>query len=250
MCWNCRRAAIAAGAVVMASLSGASAGPLDWTGFYVGGNLGYAWANADVSWQPAPGFPDPNNLLPIRIAGSAGTLKPSSLTGGVAAGFNLQHGPLLAGIEIDGSYLNAKASRFHDLVPDGMTAGNSVSGSVSLEWLATARGRVGFVVDRYLAYATGGVAVSKVGYTDQQSYAAVAPAIGTSVQWRSGWTIGAGIEMALAGAWTAKVEYLHLDFGSTRYTAASSNYALASGTHDHRLKADLVRVGVNYRFGR
>lgn len=248
MRWNDMRAALAAGAAMTASVAGAAAGPVDWTGIYLGGNVGYAWGHADVSWQPAPGFPDPNNLLPIRIAGSAGTMKPSSLTGGIAAGYNLQSGALLAGIEADVDYLNATASRFHDFVPDGFNS--SVSGSVSLEWLLTARGRFGFAVDRYLVYATGGVAMSKVGYRDQQTYAAVAPGIGSSSQWRAGWTVGGGAEVALSDAWTAKAEYLHLDFGSTSYTATSSDYAPASGTHHHRLTADLVRVGVNYRFGR
>jgi len=58
-----------------------------------------------------------------------------------------------------------------------------------------------------------------------------------------GWSAGAGIEAALAGNWTAKLEYLHVDLGHTNCVVGACALSTRVGFH-----ADEVRAGVNYRF--
>ena len=108
--------------------------------------------------------------------------------------------------------------------------------SVKNDWLGTVRGRLGYSFDRFLPYFTGGLAAGNIQAT--------APGFAGATQTNLGWTVGAGIEVAIVGNWSAKAEYLHVDLGSF-------NCGLACGpfTPDNvSLKEDLVRGGVNYKF--
>ena len=64
-----------------------------------------------------------------------------------------------------------------------------------------------------------------------------------------GWTVGAGIEWAFANNWTARVEYLYVDFGSVTATGiiGASPYANGISTSTD-LSAQIARAGVNYKF--
>jgi outer membrane immunogenic protein len=70
---------------------------------------------------------------------------------------------------------------------------------------------------------------------------------------RYGWTAGAGVEVAIGGGpWSAKIEYLHADFGSASVRGQFLFAGVPSGlftTHSLDLKTDIVRAGLNYRFG-
>jgi outer membrane immunogenic protein len=96
-------------------------------------------------------------------------------------------------------------------------------------WLSTVRGRVGYAFDRFMPYITGGVAFGDI----KTSVAG----IGDTNATRTGWTVGGGLEAAIAGPWTAKVEYLHVDLGSGDSPVGSSE----------NFKTDIVRAGINYR---
>jgi outer membrane immunogenic protein len=70
-------------------------------------------------------------------------------------------------------------------------------------------------------------------------------------QTKAGWVAGAGIEAALGGGWTGKVEYLHMDLGSVSGTFMSATTFPLRGTFvaTSRVTDEIMRVGVNYRFG-
>jgi outer membrane immunogenic protein len=96
-------------------------------------------------------------------------------------------------------------------------------------WLSTVRGRVGYAFDRVMPYIAGGVAFGDV----KTSVAAIGDSSATKI----GWTIGGGLEAAIAGPWSAKVEYLYVDLGSGDSPVGSSE----------KFKANIVRAGINYR---
>ena len=96
-------------------------------------------------------------------------------------------------------------------------------------WLSTVRGRLGYAFDRFMPYVTGGVACGDL----QTSVAG----IGDSNATKTGWTVGGGLEAAIAGPWTAKVEYLYVDLGSGNSPVGSSE----------NFKTNIVRAGINYR---
>jgi outer membrane immunogenic protein len=207
--------------------------PYNWNGYYLGANVGWSHAQSNVSWAP--------NV----IAGSNNRLTSDSVTGGAQTGYNWQAGNILAGVEADVSFMRNNAT-FSAAPAAG--PGTSLSESAQMNWLTTVRARAGYVWDNWLFYATGGWAYSKVTFTDT---AVVAGTIGPSLitSNRSGWTVGAGVEYGIAGGWSAKLEYLYVDLGSVAGVLGPGGIPGTVVTTNHDMTDQIVRVGINYRFG-
>jgi outer membrane immunogenic protein len=103
------------------------------------------------------------------------------------------------------------------------------------DWFGTVRGRVGYAFDRIMPYVTGGLAFGNID-------AKPVGFAGTSSS-HAGWTLGAGVEGAIADRWTAKVEYLYASIGDTNCNAAACGIAT-----NVDLRLNILRGGVNYRF--
>jgi outer membrane immunogenic protein len=178
--------------------------PYNWTGLYVGINGGGGWGSSEFSAPFTTGSFDTSGGL------VGGTL-----------GYNWQMGQLVFGLEGDIDWSNIRGSAI---------CGGITTCETRNDWLGTVRGRLGYAFDRFMPYVTGGLAVGNV----KTSVAG----FGGSDDTRAGWTLGGGIEAAIAGPWTAKVEYLHVDLGNTGSVLGS----------DASFNADIVRAGLNYRF--
>lgn len=232
----------------------------NWTGFYVGANVGGQWGSSDprtsTVLDPAGYFASSSvtaiNAVGIQHANS------SSVTGGFTAGYNWQVNSAVLGLEGDINYFGFKGSAtgsspYPCCAPTGFT----VSSSVSADWLATIRGRIGFLAaPTWLVYATGGAAIAEVkgnfNFTDTFAAATESAAIRDT---RVGWTAGVGSEYAFGGGWSLKAEYLYVDLGRATTTSTNLNAAGFGAfptnvyTHSVDLKSNIVRVGVNYKFG-
>jgi outer membrane immunogenic protein len=183
----------------------------NWTGFYLGINGGYAWGRSN--WSGFATSPNPSG----------------GMVGGTI-GYNWQGlgSPWVFGLEGDLDWTNIKSTFTDVTCPTGCQTKNT--------WLGTARGRIGYAWDRVMPYVTGGLAVGDIK-ANQVGFAEVHDT-------KAGWAVGAGIEAALAGNWTAKLEYLHVDLGKINCGApVSCSVPSRIGFH-----ADEVRAGVNYRF--
>jgi outer membrane immunogenic protein len=227
----------------------------NWNGFYIGANIGWSGAQSNVSWAPnLTGFPVDGTAI---AAASSNRLTSNSVTGGAQAGYNWQSGNILAGLEGDISLMGNNAT--FATSPLAGIPGTSLSESAQMNWLVTVRPRIGYVWDNWLFYATGGWAYGKVTFTD--AVASAAGSIGTTFQSnRSGWTAGAGVEYGIAGGWSAKLEYLYVDLGSVGgfmgpvgaligvppVIVAVPNTLIGT---NHNMVDQIVRVGINYRFG-
>lgn len=181
-----------------------------WTGFYAGINGGYGWGTSDWS--------------------GAGSTKPKGALAGVTLGYNLQTGSWVWGLEGDVDYSWVK----------GSTVGTGACAAPGCEtkntWFGTARGRLGYAGwDRWLPYFTGGAAFGNVKMTSRTG--------ATEDKTRLGWTIGGGVEYALMSNWTAKIEYLYADLGTSSCGASTCGTAT-----DVSFKENIVRAGLNYRF--
>ena len=154
----------------------------NWTGFYLGINAGGAWGRSDFEF---PGLP-------------TGNFNTSGWLAGGTAGYNYQIGNFVVGVEGDINWANVRGST--------TCLGGVFSCETRNDWLGTARGRVGWAIDRVMLYVTGGLAVGDIK--------ANVPGIGGASATNAGWTAGGGVEFALVGNLTAKVEYLHVDLGS------------------------------------
>ena len=206
----------------------------DWTGFYIGvqggGSLGTS-THID------------------RLTGLGDTLG-YNVKGGLAGGtlgYNWQTGPLVVGFEGDVSWVGEYGSHFDDGlagIPGFVAPPAPGFQSFTKEtWLVTARGRFGYAVNNLLFYGTGGYAGAGVtaGVKDAGTNVLLASASDT----RNGWTAGGGLEWGFAPNWSAKFEWLYM-----RFNSAAFNTVVAEGPRSSvPLDDNVVRAGINYRFG-
>ncbi|MGY3527589.1 outer membrane immunogenic protein [Bradyrhizobium sp. USDA 4452] len=171
----------------------------NWTGFYIGGFGGYA-------------------------SEDSGNPKMEGGFGGGTIGYNWQAGNIVYGLEADGAWadVNASATAF------GITATSKIDS------LGTARGRIGFAVDKVLFYGTGGYA-----WADNKLTVSAGGVSVSQSNFHSGWTVGAGIEAFIAPQWSIKGEYLYRSLGGETYF----------GVPSADINLHTVQFGVNYHFG-
>jgi outer membrane immunogenic protein len=151
-----------------------------WTGFYVGGNLGWGWRDDD---NEAVVLTGPG--IPAGIVG--GTLNfengnDGNFLGGGQIGYNYQIGSFVVGVEADIQGIATDDNEAVFIPGPGFAGGTFVPGEFedAADWFGTVRLRAGVAFDRFLVYATGGLA-----YTEDNT----------------GWTVGGGVEWALPVNW-------------------------------------------------
>jgi outer membrane immunogenic protein len=237
----------------------------------VRGNVGYSWGRERTDGT----LTGTQNVSVFRTAGP--TLVPPSVTTAIAApligranmdgvigggqiGYNWQASKWLFGLEADFQGSDERATADVCTVA-GCPLGSSVlTANYKLDWFGTVRGRAGFLAtDRVLLYATGGLAYGHL--------AASAPLVPLS--WgstRAGWTVGAGAEAAIDRNWSVKVEYLYMDLGNIGSSGASATTVTnapntpsqgfntvttttLTSAFTTKFTDNIVRVGVNYRWG-
>ncbi|NGX98035.1 MAG: porin family protein, partial [Candidatus Afipia apatlaquensis] len=164
-------------------------------------------------------------------------------------GYNWQFAPnWLLGIEGDISGTGIRNNNTRPITTGGAPIGvgfNHVADQ-NVNWLASIRGRLGWVWDRWLVYGTGGGAFAGIDYrTDYTGFAVNNPI--TDSRTLSGWVAGGGVEYAVANNWTVRAEYLYYDLGNETVinptTTPGSNLVT---TFDNRFH--VVRAAVNYKF--
>jgi outer membrane immunogenic protein len=182
----------------------------NWTGAYVGFNAGWGWGTSSLSGPPRSG----------DLEGSGGLI-------GGTLGYNWQMNQIVFGVETDLAWSGIETDR---------RCGVGIRCEVSNDWLGTTRGRIGIAMDRFMPYVTGGLA-----YGDVSAHVTGNP--GAS-EMQVGWTLGAGLEYAISGPWTAKLEYLYVDLGDF----ACGTRCGTSGPDNVEFTTHIVRAGLNYRF--
>lgn len=228
-----------------------------WTGFYVGGHVGGAWTRADGSWDPLPQPPAAFGVNPI-----SGDFDDTAFVGGIHAGYNWQFAPAwVAGIEADWSWTDAGKSFTQTWTDFGTTtveAGTFTTMSMDLRWLATLRGRIGYlVVPQALIYFTGGVAWGDVDYSAQANngvggvgaYNAQTSFSDTSV----GYVLGGGVEWMFASHWMLRGEYLFYHLNSGKSATVFDNTGnfpttFPSGFNWNDLEVNVIRAALSYKF--
>ena len=216
----------------------------NWGGVYIGVNGGYGFGSS--TWT------DANNPV-----GNSGSFNVNGGLIGGTAGANFQAESWVFGVEGDFDWQSLKGSSSSAFctgvaganipnplppppsLPSGPAGANCTTQS---SWLATIRGRVGFAWNQVLLYGTAGGAWTsmKTSLISGQSSNAF------------GWTAGAGIEYAFADFWTAKFEYLFVDFTSIDCTnSGACGFVLPShvaANNSISFSENIVRLGVNYKF--
>jgi len=279
------KAFAASALVVMAATSVASAADMaprytkapppvvevwNWTGFYIGGNAGYSWgrANSNVSYfNTATGLPI---VPPPGSITSAGFDMNGAIAGG-QIGYNWQSNNWVFGLEADAQWSDEKGRASYlcaataipaagvclpglTFLPPGV-AGTSLTIDQHLEWFGTVRGRVGVLATpRVLFYGTGGLAYGSIKTTGTltsfNGFGVPVTTVGSNSDVRFGWTVGAGVEGKITNNWSAKLEYLYMDFDTFRAGTFTTAPAVAiAGNVDTSFHDHILRVGLNYTFG-
>jgi outer membrane immunogenic protein len=219
----------------------------NWTGFYIGGNIGYSWGrSSDTSTL--------TNAAGTVLLTTAGKSNLDGIVGGGQIGYNWQTQTWVWGLEADIQGTGERGSRAFAYTPfTGPGIGNFTPNILipfvltqKIDWFGTVRGRVGVLVTpRVLLYATGGLAYGQVN--SSETIGTVVPSGFSNSITNVGWTVGAGIEGVIGGNWTAKLEYLYVDLGtvSSSYTLPSTNVI----SYSSHVTDNVLRVGVNYKFG-
>jgi high affinity Mn2+ porin len=191
----------------------------NWTGFYVGGHVGYGQGSLGPGTNPIP---------------EQAVFFPHSLTGMIAgfqAGYNLQlPNRVVLGVEADASFTS----------PVDRPKLGPAPFNTTLEYAATARGRIGYAFGTILPYVTGGLAW---GQTRVNINAGDGSLLSSQLLPHVGWTAGLGMEMAVGGNWTARIEYDYIDLA--RRTYGLGDAMLPDINVDPRIHA--IKVGLNYQ---
>ena len=201
--------ALLGGAAMAADLPAMESAPMmapvatayNWTGFYAGLDAGYSWGNVDASSPAVSNFDADGFLL------------------GAFAGYNYQFGSIVAGGEADIEWTNA----------DGDSDGDSF---LEKNWQGSLRGRVGYAIDRFMLFGTAGLAIAD--FDGDASAALDGHDSGTEL----GWTVGAGVDVAVTDNIFVRGEYRYADYGKV-----ISNGGQHLDFNDHT-----VRLGVAYKF--
>jgi high affinity Mn2+ porin len=248
--------------------------PYNWTGFYLGGNVGYGFGQSRTDVF----FSDAGTGTPLLATGSSS--KFNGVLGGAQTGYNWQAGYWLLGLEVDIQHTNQRATTSY--VCPGTVCNSGIAGfdapaslvhTQELDWFGTLRARVGVTATPdTLLYATGGLALAGISHVGTISGASLTPVVdengapaldantnpittrGSNTAGlfdqttKLGWAAGVGVETHLIGNLSGKIEYLHMNFATDSVSTGNPNNAtpLALGLHS-RITDDIVRVGLNYR---
>ena len=222
------------------------AGPsgYNWSGFYAGGRVGYAWGTSNWTANSPAGAPN--------VSGSLNLFQPydafkdtGSFSQGLQAGYNyMLPNRILIGAEADVTFPGFPSSAGISIGGISNLTSPTLGAETFSETLLTSgtvRGRIGYAPGNWLFYATGGFAwtYNQLSLTQLANGTTESPFL-----WRLGFAAGAGVEVPVAPHWTARLEYLFTDYGNS-----STPFFAGAQRIDSNFALQELRVGLNYQFG-
>jgi len=216
----------------------------DWTGFYVGGNVGYSWGrSSDTSTL--------TNAAGTVLLTTSDKSNLDGIVGGGQIGYNWQMRNWVFGLEADIQGTGEKGTRAFSLTQTVCGSSCTIfttpfALAQKIDWFGTARGRIGVLATpKVLLYVTGGLAYGEV---DSHESVFVTPITFSSSNTHVGYTLGAGIEGAIGGNWTARLEYLYVDLGTVNGSLTLAPTTNIS-SYSSRITDNILRAGIDYKFG-
>lgn len=198
---------------------------LSWAGPYLGAHAGYLSAGGEMTFPGSDEF----HLI-----------DPKGFAGGALAGFNVQRGHLVAGIEGDFGYVAAR-----EMIDTGFAPDPAVTQIESrITWNGHLRGRLGYATNQALFFVAGGLAIAGV---ENKAIDNIAGATASWNETRAGWTLGGGVDFLAAPKFTVRLEYLYDNYG-TKTMPAQSVGGVTFAEREHKLDTHTLRAGVNWRF--
>lgn len=225
-----------------------------FSGFFIGANLGAAWSKINAKTSVANiGTYFNNTTDPVQIA-TAGSQRTnaSSLIGGGQFGFNLQLKKLVLGLEAGIDSLRIAKTRSNSgIFISSPTSSFIINSTTSTNYLFTLKPRIGFSIKELLVYAAGGLAMTNAHYSFQYSDNVLNNSTLESARAsrKYGWIAGVGLEAKLSPSWSLRGEYMYVDFSNVSTSGVLYNNAYyATLGHLGTLNAQIATIGINYIF--
>jgi outer membrane immunogenic protein len=207
--------------------------PFSWTGFYLGGNLGGAWAQRNVT----------DSVFGLDFSRTSDGV----FIGGGQVGFNYQMGGFLLGVEADFDWAGNNSNNNNGVAVPGVVG--LIRVNANDKWISTVAARFGLVFGQSLIYGKAGggwVGASDFTITNVNTGASITAGSGRS---NSGFLVGAGYEYAFTSSWTVKLEYDYLGLSNRTFTVPVGAPFLVGDTFTNRSRnIQTVKVGFNYLF--
>ena len=235
--------------------------PFTWTGFYIGGNAGAVFNGGNTSNIFGNG-PVLANAIADGTRPSFESDRNTGFSGGGQIGYNVQFGTVGFGGAPGGFVVGVEADAVYTGV-DNTQIFESDRASIlttRTDFIGTVRGRLGYGTGNFLPYITGGFAYGEV--SNNTNFYGPASALlyrGAESSLRTGYTYGGGLEIAIpvtsfvnvfhASAVTIKGEILRYQLGTNDLLIASTTNVKPGYTQSIRTDGNLVRLGINYKFG-
>jgi outer membrane immunogenic protein len=210
--------------------------PFSWTGFYIGIHAGGDVFSKD--WY-APRTATNAAAFCLVCPTSAGSHDGRSWLAGGQLGFNYQIAWFVGGIE---AQISATSLQGSNPIPSAP----AITVHSKADTLGTVAARVGIAFDRTLFFVKGGAAFAHDKFWSSTTGG---PDLSSATDTRWGWMIGVGAEWAFFENWSVKFEYDHMDFRRRRETLAPVGVGAVPFDYDISQTVDLVKIGLNYRFG-
>jgi outer membrane immunogenic protein len=214
----------------------------NWSGFYIGINVGGQWGHSEDKTDPSPhGYNADNNQWGYDESG---------VVAGGQVGYNFQWNWLVLGVEAEGGYMNLEGRGVQPASPGGDTHGESDS-----DFFTTIRGRLGFAFGHWLFYGSGGGI--GVNYDTRVVDDCITSPCGGALidghkqEFDWGWAGGGGIEYMLACHWTIRADYLRYQLDDQHFSAPNFFPGRGStgtfGWNAHT-EGNIFRAALNYKF--
>lgn len=202
----------------------------NWSGVYVGAQVGYAWGKSPFRNQTG-GYVEQTDY------------DPDGFLGGFYVGYNQQlSNNLVLGVDADINFANLKGGG-NGYTRDALTApwiDDSVDTSARMRWNGAVRARVGYAMDRFMPYLAGGVSFGELKF---DLFDLGGSTIFSEKASMTGWNIGGGVDYSVTDNLILRAEYRYTDFGSKTF-----HDLWYEDEAKIKLKTNDIRLGIAYKF--
>lgn len=235
-----------ASSAAAADLETVEATPDLWSGWHIGLNAGYGDSSNSVEGSSGDFFPATEiSQFPSPELDT----KPSGFFGGAQLGADWALGSVLVGLEGDFQLSDIDGSETQCTVLGGCADPDRYTADQSLDWFSTARVRLGLPIDRFLVYATGGIAIGEVDLSANlinNDETDAWPASSSKIEF--GWTAGAGASWLFSDKASIGLEYLYVDLGDRTLSVEGTGPAVEFVNYEFENKFHIAKISLNFHF--
>jgi outer membrane immunogenic protein len=250
--------AAAAGTAALMAAAPALAQQSDntWGGWYVGATAGIGWGHTHSHLHLENGAGStiipPADVASLNSKIANNSDHHSGFVGALEGGYNYMMGNILLGVETDFGFYNIKETRdaaYQSPLLISPPITYTLHQKVHTDWMWTLRPRIGYASGPWLFFGSAGIAVSdlkiETSYHDNLTPPGNASFSDSST--KTGFAGGLGVAYSFSPNWSVKGEWLYTDLGKVSASTATPNNT-AVITADGKISANLLRIGVDYKF--